>query len=261
MNNSPEQDQEEPRLTKRQRRLLRQQQFVEERHRAAHRGRRVCGWIFLVLLGGGALAALVWPPATGTGKKTNSTGTVKSASVGKTVSSVGAGDWTKGKADAAVTLIEYGDFQCPACGAYFPMVRQIVEEYGDRVQFAFREYPLGRIHPYGNLAAQAAEAAGLQGKFWEMYDRLYDNQQSWSQGGDVQQTFASYAQTIGLDVPQWQKDLEGDTVKAKIKSDVAGGDAGGVDGTPSFYLNTVKVENPRNVEGFRTLLDVALASS
>ena len=188
-------------------------------------------------------------------------GTVKSAAVGKTVSAIGAGDWTKGKADAKVILIEYGDFQCPACGTYYPMMRQIVEEYGDRILFAFREYPLGTIHPYGNLAAQAAESAGVQGKFWEMYDQLYDNQQSWSRGDDVKKTFADYAQTIGIDVTRWQQDLESAAVKSKITTDVAGGDAGGVDGTPSFYLNNVKVENPKSVEGFRTLLDEALSSS
>lgn len=215
----------------------------------------------MILLGAAALSTVLWPPTTGIGNKSGGTGTAKSAQVGKTVSPIGAGDWTKGKANATVTLVEYGDFQCPACGTYYPMVRQIVEEYGDRVFFTFREYPLGRIHPYGNLAAQAAESAGLQGKFWEMYGKLYENQSDWSKGGDVKQTFAAYAQSVGLDIPQWQKDLESDAVKEKIKKDVASGDAGGVDGTPSFYLNTVKVVNPKNVDGFRTLLDAALASS
>lgn len=250
---------EELRLTKRQRRLLRQQQYAEERSRSAHRGKKIFGWICLIVLGSGALATLVWPPATGAGKKSRNTGTVKSASVGKTVPAIGAGDWVRGKKNAKVTLIEYGDFQCPACGTYYPMVRQIVEEYGDRIQFAFREYPLGTIHPYGNLAAQAAESAGLQGKFWEMYDKLYENQQSWSRGSDVKQSFATYAQSIGIDTSQWQREMESAVVKSKIKTDVASGDTGGVDGTPSFYLNNVKIENPRSVDGFKKILDAALS--
>lgn len=248
------------RLTKRQRRLLRQQQFAEERQRAAHRGRKIFGWVCLIVLGTVATATLIWPPTTGTGKKTGSTGTVKSATVGKTVPPIGAGDWTKGKVDATVTLIEYGDFQCPACGVYYPMVRQITEEYGDRILFAFREYPLGTIHPYGNLAALAAESAGLQGKFWEMYDKLYENQSSWSKGGDVKGTFASYAEAIGINASQWKDGIDSSAVKSKIKADVASGDAGGVDGTPSFYLNNIKLENPRDVGGFKKALDAALAS-
>lgn len=253
-------NQQEQQLTKRQRRLLRQQQHVEEQASRSHRGRTILGLAFLFLLGSFALYTLIRPPASKatTAKKMQAKATAKS---GKSVAAIGAEDWVRGKTDAKVTLIEYGDFQCPACGYYYPIVSQVVDEYGDRIQFAFREYPLGSIHPYGNLAAQAAESAGLQGKFWEMYDRLYDNQQSWSKDGDIEQTFASYAQAIGLDVQRWQKDLEGDTVKAKIKADIASGDVGGVDGTPSFYLNNVKIENPRNVEGFKTLLDATLSPS
>ncbi len=246
------------RLTKRQRRILRQQEQRAGRERQAHRGRRIIAWAGLLLLGGFAAWTLMRPPGTDA-TKMQAKGSVKAAQSGKSVAAIGAGDWTKGNADATVALIEYGDFQCPACGAYYPMVEQIVAEYGDRVRFAFREYPLGSIHPYGNLAAQAAEAAGLQGKFWEMYGLLYDNQRDWSQGSDVKKAFASYASDVGINVDQWQADLNASSVKDKIKKDVASGDAGGVDGTPSFYLNNVKIENPRNVDEFRKVLDAALS--
>src|SRR6185369_17631925 len=114
-----------------------------------------------------------------------------------------ASEWSKGPKDAKVTLIEYGDFQCPACGTYYPMVKKINEEYGDKVLFVFRNFPLYTIHPNAGISAQAAEAAGLQGKYWEMYDLLFQKQDEWSSSNPakaVEEHFNGYAQSLGLDL-------------------------------------------------------------
>ena len=142
---------------------------------------------------------------------------------------VSASDWTKGDKNAAVTLVEYADFQCPACGTYYPIVKQVVEKYGNRILYVYREFPLAQIHKNGDLAARAAEAAGLQGKYWEMLDQLYTNQNSWAEASDAESQMEAYAKTIGMDTARWRSDLNGAAVKDKIAADVDGGNTALVD--------------------------------
>ena len=151
-----------------------------------------------------------------------------------------ADEWTKGSKDAKVTLIEYADFQCPACANYHPIVKNVLEAYGDKVLFVYREFPLYTIHPNSGISAQAAEAAGLQGKFWEMYDLLYKNQQEWSVAATsrvVADNFDVYARSLGLDLDKFHQDINSDQVLKKIKRDVDGGIAAAVGQTPTFYVN------------------------
>ena len=153
-------------------------------------------------------------------------------------------DHTKGKTDSKVVLIEYGDFQCPGCASAQPVMKALVEKYKDKMTFVFRNYPLYQAHPNAFSSASAAEAAGLQGKYWEMYDMLFENQKSWSsldasQRGSV---FNGYAQALDLDLEKFTADVAATNVSKKITFDQALGKNIGVNATPAFYLNGEKLD-------------------
>lgn len=170
-------------------------------------------------------------------------------------------DWTEGPKDAKVTLIEYGDFQCPACGAYYPVVKQILSAYGDKILFVFRNFPLTQVHEDAQIAAQAAEAAGLEGKYWEMHAQLYETQRTWSTASPdtvVKDYFDGYAQSLGLNVDKFNQDIISDPVKNKIQADIAGGNAAAIDHTPTFFVNFTQIPNPTSYDKFRSALDNAL---
>lgn len=172
---------------------------------------------------------------------------------------VSAADWTKGGKNAAVTLVEYADFQCPACGTYYPIVQQVTEKYGNRIQYVYREFPLTQIHKNGSLAARTAEAAGLQGKFWEMYDELFKNQNAWAEATDAQQQMEAFAKAIGIDTTRWKNDIDSAAVKEKIAADVAGANTALVDSTPTFFLNDKLLDVTPSVNSFTDSIDAALA--
>jgi protein-disulfide isomerase len=153
------------------------------------------------------------------------------------------GDQVYGNKSSKVVLIEYGDFQCPGCGGAFPQLKTIKETYKDQIAFIFRNFPLTAIHPNALAAATAAESAGLQGKFWEMHDKLYENQNAWSTIESSKRTdiFAGYAEDIGLDVEQFKTDLSDPKIAAKISRDRAFGKKLGVDSTPTVYLGNTKL--------------------
>lgn len=152
-------------------------------------------------------------------------------------------DHVFGKADSKVVLIEYGDFQCPGCGGAHPMVKALSEKYEDQIAFVFRNFPLTAIHPNALAAAAAAEAAGLQGKYWEMHNKLFENQATWESisTSDRADFFASYAEELDLNVETFRTDFAGEAVSQKINYDLALGRSAGVDSTPTFYLNGEKV--------------------
>ncbi|MDT4967657.1 MAG: hypothetical protein QOJ64_2394 [Acidobacteriota bacterium] len=142
----------------------------------------------------------------------------------------------RGNANAKVTLEEYGDYQCPPCGQLAPELRTIEKEYGDQIRFVFRHYPL-QIHKHAFLAAHAAEAAGLQGHFWEMHDMLYQNQLSWSVAEDAKPIFIQYAGMLKLDVNRFTKDIDSPEVAAVVTADSQRGASVGVEGTPTVLIN------------------------
>src|SRR5829696_127228 len=144
--------------------------------------------------------------------------------------------WSRGMATARVTVEEFSDFQCPACGALEPGLRRVMKDYEDRVRFTFRNYPL-QMHKYAFLASRAAEAAGAQGKFWEMHDMIYDNQKEWSDSMEPRVQFDSYATRLGLDVQRFKADMERQDLADRIKADLSRGNSLGVKGTPTVYLN------------------------
>jgi protein-disulfide isomerase len=146
-----------------------------------------------------------------------------------------------GKASAPAVLEEFGDFQCPPCGQMFPEVEKIRQDYGDRLRFVFREFPLVRVHPHALLAAHAAEAAGLQGKFWEMHRALFENQRAWSASQDPTALFESYARQVGLDAERYRRDAGGNETDARVVADRERGESIGVESTPTFFVNGRKV--------------------
>lgn len=147
-----------------------------------------------------------------------------------------------GSAEAPVTLIEFGDFQCPSCGQAESIVRQIKTDYPDQVKFVFRHYTLP-YHQHAAIMAQASEAAALQGKFWEMHDLIFDGQNTWSTLGNVEATIEGYAQQLSLDINQFKSDLRSQAVKDRVKADQRDGEALGVSGTPTFFLNGQKLDD------------------
>lgn len=152
-------------------------------------------------------------------------------------------DHVFGKADSKVLLIEYGDFQCPGCGAVHPRIKTITEAYKADLGFIFRNFPLTAIHPNGKAAAGVVEAAGLQGKYWEMHNTVYETQKAWENlSGDARTaTFVSYAGILGLDITKFKTNLADDALNKKISFDQAIANKLGVNATPTFYLNGAKL--------------------
>ena len=151
---------------------------------------------------------------------------------GQLTPSVNAQDHIAGPDDAPVTLVEYGDFECPYCGMAHPIVKSAQHQLGDQLRFVFRNFPLAEAHPHARLAAQAAEAAGAQGRFWEMHDMLFEHQYALEL-----QDLIGYAKSLGLDVPQFEHDLEAGTYAKKVRDDFRSGVRSGVNGTPTFFVN------------------------
>jgi protein-disulfide isomerase len=179
------------------------------------------------------------------------------------VPAITSSDNTEGNLNAKVSLIEYGDFQCPACGAYYPMVKQLVAAYSGKIAFAFRNYPLPQ-HADAPLASQAAEAAGLQGKYWQMHDALYENQSVWSAAPTstvVSQFFDNYASSLGINVAQLNTDMNSAKVLNKIQSDISSGNAVPLQYTPTFFINLKQISNPTSYDQFKSDIDQALSAT
>lgn len=164
------------------------------------------------------------------------------------------------KGSSGVTVIEYGDFQCPACFSYYPIFKQLKEEYKDTVTFQFRNFPIISAHPNAMAAHRAAEAASNQGKFWEMHDLLYERQKSWEKSNNAAEIFSGYATELGLNMEQYTTDVNSSATNANIQADFKAGEEIGVTGTPGFVIDGKLIENPNSVEAFKKLIDEAIAS-
>ncbi|PBJ05445.1 thioredoxin domain-containing protein [Flavobacterium sp. ACN6] len=141
-------------------------------------------------------------------------------------------DHIQGKKDAEIVLVEYGDYQCPYCGAAYPVLKEMMNKYGKQIQFVFRNFPLSEMHQYARPAAIVAEAAALQGKFWEMHDAIYENQQYLSEA-----FLLELAGKLELDSHQFNIDIKKAAVSEKVDSDFESGIMSGVNGTPSLFVN------------------------
>jgi protein-disulfide isomerase len=163
-------------------------------------------------------------------------------------------DHIQGPANAAVTLVEYGDYECPYCGAAYPIVKELQARMGDRLKFVFRNFPITTSHPHAEQAAEAAEAAAAQGRFWEMHDLLYENQRRLRD-----QDLHAYAEQLGLDVEQFDKDLAEHVHASRVREDFMSGVRSGVNGTPSFYVNGSRHDDSYDLETLLAALERAAA--
>lgn len=210
-------------------------------------------WIGFVALCAGLLFAL-WAAGRSTRPAT------PGAAVSQTEFAFTELDNIKGPADARVTLVEFSDFDCPACQAYSPVVDALADAYPADLRVVYKHFPLRQIHPRSESAARAAQAAGLQGKFFEYAARLFENPDDWSQklGNSV---YIGYARDLGLDTARFEADIESDVIKNKVRDDERLALSLGVNATPTFFVNGRKIINPRSLEEFKTVIDAAIAES
>ena len=163
-------------------------------------------------------------------------------------------DHVQGPADAAVTLLEYGDYECPFCGAAYPIVKQVQETMGERLRFVFRNFPITTAHPHAEQAGEAAEAAAAQGQFWPMHDLLYENQRHLETDDLI-----AYASRLGLDVSRFQRELADHVHAARVREDFMSGVRSGVNGTPTFYIDGERYEGAYDAEPLLDALKQAAA--
>jgi protein-disulfide isomerase len=152
-------------------------------------------------------------------------------------------DHIQGPTDAPIMLLEYGDYECPYCGEAYPVIRAVQKRLGDRLCFAFRNFPLANSHPHAQHAAEAAEAAGAQGRFWEMHDLLYENQDALED-----EDLAEYASKLGLNAERLMSEVLAGTYTARVRQDFRSGARQGVNGTPSFFINGTRYDGSYELE-------------
>ena len=162
---------------------------------------------------------------------------------------VGARDHVRGSADAPVTLVEYADFECPFCGRAFPELLRVLQDLGPRVRFVFRHFPISEQHPHAESAAEVAEAAAAQGKFWEMHDLLFRRQAALDDGH-----LLTYVRELGLDAVRVERELEREMHRARVRDDMESGLRSGVSGTPMFFINGRRHEEPGDARTLRAAL-------
>jgi len=236
-----------PVLTKKQRQMLRRAEKLSARTAVAQRTTRQ-RWLLWsgVVIGLGLLTWLViWVANSPT----------PAAVV--TLPQVTANDWIDGNQDAPLMLIEYSDFQCPACARFQSTLKQLKATFGEQLAIVYRHFPLVEIHHNARLSAQAAEAAGVQGKFWAMHDLLFERQSDWSALPNPTDTFVKYAQELGLDQTSFTADLNSTVVKEKINQHLANALTAGLPGTPAFFLNGQAIQPPATYDGFAAILNTA----
>ncbi len=216
--------------------------------------RRIALWGGIVLV----LAGIVWLMVRASSNLPTTSGNDLTVPVS-------AVDHVFGSANAPVTLVEYADFQCPACALFNDIIKEVIADpqLTGKLRLVYRYFPLTGIHQNAQLSAQAAEAAALQGKFWEMHDALFATQAQWENlpASAAQALFTSSARQLGLDVVRWTSDLSSSAVNSRIQADVRSGTAAGVDGTPTFFVNGVRMPQPGSYNEFRQDLINALAPS
>ena len=161
-------------------------------------------------------------------------------------------DHIQGPGDAPVTLVQYGDYECPYCGAAYPIIKEVQARMGERLRFVFRNFPITTSHPNAEQAAEAAEAAAAQGRFWEMHDLLYENQRRLSD-----RDLLSYAEQLGLDLERFGSELTEHAHAARVREDFMSGVRSGVNGTPTFYINGVRHDDSYELETLLAALERA----
>ena len=152
-------------------------------------------------------------------------------------------DHIQGPDNASVTLVEYGDFQCPYCGQAYPIIKQVQKNLGNKLRFVFRNFPITQAHPHAQHAAEAAESAAAENKFWDMHDYLYEHQQTLDD-----EHLEKYAEVVGLDTSRFKNDISNHVYADHVREDFLSGVRSGVNGTPSFYINGIRYDDPWDFE-------------
>jgi protein-disulfide isomerase len=165
------------------------------------------------------------------------------------------GDHARGPKDAPLVVVEYGDYQCPHCGHAYPIVERLRQALGDELCLVYRHFPLAEAHPDAPNAARAAEAAGRQGRFWDMHALLFRNQNALDPG-----SLAGYADALGLDMDRWIRDMESDAIEAKVETDFQGAVRSGANGTPTFFVNGYRYDGDWSYEPFLEALTADIAA-
>ncbi len=160
----------------------------------------------------------------------------------------------RGPETATVTLVEFGDFQCPTCAAFHPVLKDLLERFPEDLKIEFHHMPLVSIHPNAMPASVAAEAAGMQGQFWEMNDLLFENQSSWSPLPNPAPAYVAYAQSLGMDIDQFERDSRSEEVQGRVLADARLANNLGLQGTPSFFVNDVQIPLPSSLAEFERII-------
>ena len=168
------------------------------------------------------------------------------------------GDWRQGASEAKVVLVEYGDYQCGPCAHYNLLMEKAMVEYGSRVALVFRHFPLRRTHPHAELAARAAEAAGRQGRYWQMHAVLYHRQREWAEVQNPRAVFMGYVQLLGMDAARFVSDLDDQEIAGKVESDYQSGIRAKVDGTPTLFVQGRRAPLAGSYAQLRLMLEEAL---
>lgn len=212
---------------------------------------RILLWFLVAVIIIGAFLAMIFLTSGGNGSGPGTSGTLSTP--------VTDDEWWRGNHDSKIILVEYSDFQCPACKSREPMIEKLLSEFGSHIRFVYRHFPLRNIHDNAQLSAQASEAAGLQGKFWEMHDKIFENQDTWKEQSNsaAEAGFISYALELGLDVDKFKEDLNSNYVEDAVDEDYDSAVSSGVNATPTFFLNGAKI-NPQTFDDFRTSIREAI---
>jgi protein-disulfide isomerase len=238
----------EPQLTKKEKRLLKKQEKLEaiKKVQSGTLMKKFLSWgigIALVALGFWYVKGLAVTQTT----------TLPVAGTTETVEH----DHSMGATDSAKLLVEYSDLQCPACAAYHPLVKQVMENFGSQIRLVYRQFPLRSIHKNAQIAGQALEAAGLQGKYWEMQDILFTRQKDWDTKSNAQEIFVTYAEELKIDIEKFKTDSDSEEVKNKINADYQSGERANINSTPTFFLNGVKLEPATSYDDFVSKLGLS----
>lgn len=238
-------------LTKRERKEQKKTEYQEvlKKQKRNDLFKKAAIWIGAALI----LTASVW----GLVALSNSTSDSKPDVI--TAPPISKDDITIGSSSAKLSLVEYSDFQCPACAAYNPLVSQILAEFDGKIIYAYRFFPLSQTHKNAIISAKAGYAAYKQSKFKEMNDMLFSTQNDWAEKDNPQDIFIEYAKKIGLDVEKFKKDMDSDEAKNKIQKDTNQGMDIGVNSTPTFFLNNKKIESPGTYDNFKKLIEDELS--
>ncbi len=228
----------------------------------------IIGGVLLVALAGGALLMRPSQPSTPSTPPANTAQTPRVANTpatlttGPVAAGVAPGTHLRGRSDAPVLLEEYADFQCPPCGFFHPILKRLEGEYATQLRVAFHHFPIRNMHKHAAEAARAAEAAGLQGKFWQMHDLLFEKQNEWKDASTARPLFLTYARTLGLNLEKFTQDIDSTAMSNRVLNDENSGVARGVTGTPAVYLNgrELAFEEITNYNTLRALIEREIAA-